>query len=82
MGKDTTVVGVRTPGVSTVVRQRHKLAAPDWLALCVAEKDGKVMHVLKAQGIAGTRLSSFGAGHHHITCFVVVRLTLAPAARC
>ena len=75
MGKDTIVVGVRTPGVSTIVRKQHKLAAPEWLSLSVAEKGGTVMRVLKTDG-RGMQLSSFGAGHHHITCFVAVRVIL------
>lgn len=83
MGKDTVVVGVATPGVRTIQRTRHKLAEAEWLALCVPEKDGSDIVVLK--GRDGRKLRSFGAGHHHITCFVAVRsgrslraLTLPP----
>jgi hypothetical protein len=64
-------IGVATPGVCTIQRTRHKSAEPEWLALCVPEKRGSVVVVLK--GRDGRKLSSFGAGHHHITCFVAVR---------
>ena len=74
MGKGTIAIGVSTPGVYSIDRTRHRKARPqpEWLALCVAEQNGTKLHVVKGGHTGGKVLSTLGAGHHHIQCFVAV----------
>ena len=63
--------GVHTPGCMTL--QRRAGRDHEWIALCVSEKDGTSMDVVRAGGNGGRRLGRIGAGHHYIKCFVAVR---------